>query len=66
MLQSHDKIEECIKFAEMMERYDVMIVQYINLREYSKALRKVTEINDIKKRTDTMLMFASIFVNKCT
>lgn len=38
VLQSHGKIEECIKYAEMIERYDTVIVHYINKQEHDKAL----------------------------
>lgn len=30
VLQSHGKIDECIKYAEMVQRYDTVIVHYIN------------------------------------
>jgi vacuolar protein sorting-associated protein 18 len=30
VLQSHGKIDECIKYAELIERYDTVIVHYIN------------------------------------
>lgn len=65
MLQSHGKINECIKYAELIERYDTVIVHYINKQEHDKALQKVTEIKDEIKRNETMLRYASIFVNKC-
>ena len=42
-----------------------MIVHYINKQEHDKALKKVTEIKDDAKRNETMLRYASIFVNKC-
>ena len=42
-----------------------MIVHYINKQEHDKALKKVTEIKDEVKRNETMLRYASIFVNKC-
>jgi hypothetical protein len=48
----------------MIERYDTVIVHYINKQEHDKALKKVTEIKDEKKRNETMLRYASIFVNK--
>lgn len=35
------------------------------MQEYGKGLRKVTEIKDDDKRNETMLRYASIFVNKC-
>lgn len=65
VLQSHGKIEECIKYAELIERYDTVIVHYINMQEHTKAIQKVTEIKDEVKRNETMLRYASIFVNKC-
>jgi membrane-bound lytic murein transglycosylase MltF len=64
-LQSHGKIDECIKYAEIIERYDTVIVHYINKQEHEKALQKVTEIKDEVKRNETMLQYASIFLNKC-
>jgi len=42
-----------------------VIVHYINKQEHDKALKKVTEIKDEVKRNETMLRYASIFVNKC-
>lgn len=30
VLQSHGRINECIEYAEMIERYDTVIVHYIN------------------------------------
>lgn len=65
VLQSHGKINECIKYAELIERYDTVIVHYINKQEHDKALQKVTEIKEEVKRNETMLRYASIFVNKC-
>lgn len=65
VLQSHGKINECIRYAELIERYDTVIVHYINKQEHDKALQKVTEIKDPAKRNATMLRYASIFVNKC-
>lgn len=65
VLQSHGKIDECIKYAEIIERYDTVIVHYINKQEHEKALQKVTEIKDEVKRNETMLRYASIFLNKC-
>ena len=55
VLQSHGKIDECIKYAEIIERYDTVIVHYINKQEHEKALMKVTEIKDEVKRNETML-----------
>jgi hypothetical protein len=65
VLQSHGRINECIKYAEMIERYDTVIVHYINKQQYDIALQKVTEIKDSAKRCETMLKYASIFINKC-
>jgi len=65
VLQSHGKIDECIRYAEMIERYDTVIVHYINKQEHAKALQKVTSIADEGKRNETMLRYASIFLNKC-
>ena len=42
-----------------------MIVHYINKQEHDKALQKVTEIKEEVKRNETMLRYASIFINKC-
>ena len=30
LLQSHGKVEDCIKYAEMIEKYDTVIVHFIN------------------------------------
>ena len=30
VLQSHGKIDECIKYAEIIEKFDTVIVHYIN------------------------------------
>mgnify|MGYP006094457441 CR=1 FL=1 len=65
VLQSHGKIDECIRYAEMVQRYDTVIVHYINKQEHDKALQKVTEIKDETKRNETMLRYASVFVSKC-
>ena len=64
VLQSHDEIDECIKYAETIERYDVVIVHYINKQDFEQALGKVFEIKDETKRNDTMLRYASLFVIK--
>jgi len=65
VLQSHGKIDECIEYAELIERYDTVIVHYINKQDHVRALQKVTEIKEKVKRHETMLRYASIFVNKC-
>lgn len=65
VLQSHGKIDDCIKFAELIKRYDTVIMHYINKQEHDKALHKVTEIEKEDIRNDTMLRYASIFINKC-
>ncbi len=65
VLQNHGKIDECIEYAELIERYDTVIVHYINKKEYEKALIKVTEIKDTVQRNTNMLRYASIFLNKC-
>ena len=49
----------------MIERYDTIIVHYINKQQYETALRKVTEIKEEVKRHETMLRYVSIFINKC-
>mmetsp|Transcript_34578 Transcript_34578/g.52884 ORF Transcript_34578/g.52884 Transcript_34578/m.52884 type:complete len:127 (+) Transcript_34578:1155-1535(+) len=49
----------------MIERYDTVIVHFINKQQYSTALAKVTEIKDEAKRNDMMLRYASVFLNKC-
>ena len=49
----------------MIERYDTVIVHYINKQDYSMALKKVTEIKDELKRKEIMEKYASIFINKC-
>ena len=65
-MQSHGKIDKCIEYAEMIDRYDTVIVHFINKKEYDKALAKVSEIKDESKRNDLMLRYASVFVSKCT
>jgi hypothetical protein len=65
MLQSHGRIDQCIEYAEMIERYDTVIVHYINKQEFAFALQKVTEIKEAAKRFETMIKYASIFINKC-
>lgn len=65
VLQSHGKIDECIEYAEMIQRYDTVIVHYINKQEHTRALQKVSEIKEEETRFQTMLRYASIFVNKC-
>ena len=49
----------------MIERYDTVIVHYINKQQHDVALKKVTDIKDQTKRNETMLKYASIFINKC-
>lgn len=65
LLQSHGKIEDCIRYAELIERFDTVIVHFINKQEYDVALNKVTEIKDKAKRHDMMKRYASVFINKC-
>jgi len=38
VLQSHGKIDECIKYAELIKRYDTVIVHYINKQDHVRAL----------------------------
>ena len=62
MLQSHGKIDECIKFAEDVQSYETVIVHYINKQNYDMALKKVHEITDESTRNNIMLRYASVFL----
>ena len=50
----------------MANRYDNVIVHYINKQEYENALEKVTEIDNENDRCATMLRYSSVFLNNCT
>ena len=65
MLQSHGKDDLLQEFSEITKTYDVMISHWINQGEYSKALKKISKIEEAK-RNDTMSKYASIFIKQCT
>ncbi len=62
LLQSHGKINECIKFAEDVGAHEAVIVHYINKQEFQKALKKVESIPDKKSKNQVMLRYASVFI----
>ena len=62
VLQSHGRIDECIKFAEDVQNYETVIVHYINKQEYDLALKKVQTISDEKTKNSIMLRYASVFL----
>mmetsp|Transcript_7263 Transcript_7263/g.6392 ORF Transcript_7263/g.6392 Transcript_7263/m.6392 type:complete len:182 (+) Transcript_7263:1776-2321(+) len=64
VLQSHGKIEECIKFAEDVKNYETVIIHYINKQEYTKALDKILIIGDEQTRNDIMLRYSSVLIKK--
>lgn len=62
VLQSHGKINECIRFAEDVGAHEAVIVHYINKQEYKKALEKVERIPDRGTKNQVMIRYASIFM----
>lgn len=65
VLASHGKVDQCIDYADMVGRYDNVIVHNINQQQYAKALSKVSEIKNEDERYQTMYRYSSIFLNKC-
>ena len=61
-MQSHGKINECIRFAEDVGAHEAVIVHYINKQEYKKALEKVERIPDKATKNSVMLRYASVFI----
>jgi transposase-like protein len=41
LLQSHGKIDDCIRFAESMKQHQKLIVHFINKGEYKRALEMI-------------------------
>lgn len=62
LLQSHGKINECIRFAEDVGAHEAVIVHYINKQEYKKALEKVERIPEKQVKNQVMLRYASVFI----
>jgi poly-gamma-glutamate capsule biosynthesis protein CapA/YwtB (metallophosphatase superfamily) len=62
ILQSHGKINECIRFAEDVGAHEAVIVHYINKQEYLRALEKVERIPDRATKNTVMLRYASVFI----
>lgn len=62
MLQSHGKINECIRFAEDIGSHEAVIAHYVNKQEYAKALEKVERIPDPATKNQVMLRYASVFI----
>ena len=62
LLQSHGKINECIRFAEDVGAHEAVIVHYINKQEYKRALEKIERIPDRTTKNQVMLRFASVFL----
>ena len=62
VLQSHGKINECIRFAEDVGAHEAVIVHYINKQEYKRALEKVERIPDRQTKNQVMVRYASIFM----
>ena len=61
-MQSHGKIDECIRFAEDVGAHEAVIMHYINKQEFSKALQKIEKITDRKSKNQVMLRYASVFL----
>jgi hypothetical protein len=64
VLQSHGKIDECIKFAEDVKSYETVIIHYINKQEYEKALNKVCDVAEDQARYEIMLRYSSVLLKK--
>jgi vacuolar protein sorting-associated protein 18 len=62
LLQSHGKINECIRFAEDVGAHEAVIVHYINKQDYVRALEKVERIPDRQMKNSVMLRYASVFI----
>jgi len=41
LLQSHGKIDDCIRFAESMKQHQKLIVHFINKGDYKRALEMI-------------------------
>jgi len=62
LLQSHGKINECIRFAEDVGAHEAVIMHYINKQDYRRALEKVENIPDNSTKNQVMLRYASVFL----
>lgn len=64
LLQSHGKINDCIKYADSMKQYQKLIVHYINKGEHKKALKKLNKIDSAEQRYYEMTKYMSIMIKK--
>ena len=60
LLQSHGSVKECIEFAKKTGSHKELIVHYLNIHEYEKALANMELIKDKKLRAEQMKIYASI------
>lgn len=52
ILQSHGRFKECLEFAEKLGKHEEIILNYINEKDYGKAVQKI--INYIAATTSTI------------
>jgi len=64
LLQSHGKLEDCIKFADNMKQYQKLIVHYINKADYKRALNMLNKIESAETRYYEMTKYMSIMIKK--
>lgn len=64
LLQSHGKINDCIKFADSMKQYQKLIPYYINKGDYKRALKMLNNIESVETRYYEMTKYMSIMIKK--
>jgi len=62
LLQDNGKLSECLIFAAIKNKHEVLVLNYINNRVITKALQVLQEMKDEKKKNALMLKYASFFM----
>lgn len=64
LLQSHGKINDCIKYANSMEQFARLIPYYINAGQYQEALKMLKKIPSAEERYYQMTKYMSTLIKK--
>lgn len=64
LLQSHGKIDDCIRFAKSMKQHQKLIVHFINKGEYKLALDMILEIKSNETKNYEMIKHVSLLIKK--
>ncbi|EGR29063.1 vacuolar sorting protein, putative [Ichthyophthirius multifiliis] len=62
LMQSHGRIDDCLKFAESVQNYENVIIHYINDQNYEKVLEYLGKINQKDIVMEILYKYCHIFL----